>query len=97
VVNGSGGVPEIDTGTQLSLAASFAWTFWRRGVRAHSNNADVGNREKQGVFLRLKIGAVVRLAAADVIWDDLSPGGERGAVAGVIEANWLLTKGDNVK
>lgn len=91
------GVSEIDTGKQLSLVASFAWTFWRRGARARSNNADVGKRERQGVCLGLKTGAVVWLVATDVVWDDLSPGGERDAVAGLIEANWLSTKGHNVK
>ncbi|MGI9260555.1 MAG: hypothetical protein ACR2QR_00895 [Woeseiaceae bacterium] len=97
VTNGSGGGSEIDTGKQISVVASYVRPRWRLGVSTNSNNADVGDREMQGVFLGLKTGPVIWLAEADIISDDVSSGSERDAIAGLVEANWLIRTGHNLK
>ena len=51
----------------------------------------------QNVFAGLRTGAIVWLAEADLITDDLPLGGERDMVAGLVEANWLYRRGHNLK
>lgn len=97
VTNGSGGGSEIDTGKQVSGIASFVKPLWRVGVSVNSNNADGGDRLMQNVFVGLKTGPIVWLAEANLIADDLVAGGERDGVAGLLEANWLIRRGHNLK
>ena len=50
-----------------------------------------------GLFAGLRTGAIAWLAEVDQIRDDLSPTVTQDAIAGLIEANWLLGKGHNLK
>lgn len=97
ITNGSGGGSETDTGKQVSLVASYVRPLWRVGISANSNNADLGDRQMQGLFVGVKTGPVVWLAEADFIADDVNSGGEQDSIAGFLEANWLLRNGHNVK
>lgn len=97
VTNGSGGGREIDSGKQVSLVSSYVQEGWRAGVSANFNDADAGDRTMFGLFAGLKTGAISWLAEVDQISDDLSPGVTQDAIAGLIEANWLIRKGHNLK
>jgi hypothetical protein len=97
VTNGSGSGSEIDTGKQVSLVANYVRPLWRVGLSLNSNNADAGDRQMQNVFLGVTTGPIVWMAEADLITDDLPSGSEKDAVAGLVEANWLLRRGHNLK
>ena len=97
VTNGSGGGNEVDTGKQFSVVSTFVQPRWRVGVSANVNNAAAGDREMFGLFTGVKTGPIVWLAEIDRITDDIAPGLSRDAIAGLVEANWMLRKGHNLK
>jgi hypothetical protein len=97
LTNGTGGGTEIDTGKQLSWIAQFVRQGWRLGTSVNFNDSDAGDRQMQNLFLGLRTGPIVWLAEADLIQDDLPVGGRRDAIAGYLEANWLLLDGHNLK
>lgn len=97
VTNGTGGGAERDTGKQLSWIAAFVRRKWRAGVSFNTNDADVGDRQMQNVFFGLNTGPIAWLFEVDLITDDVPGGTERDAVAGLIEGNWLFSKGNNLK
>lgn len=97
VTNGSGGGSETDQGKQVSLLASYVRPNWRAGFSFNANNADVGDRQMQNVFVGIRTGPIVWLAEADLIIDDLPNGTERDAIASLLEANWMLGTGHNIK
>lgn len=96
ITNGTAGGGEADTGKQLSFRSSFIQPKWRAGFSANLNNADGGDRTMYGVFVGAKTGPVNWLFEADRIEDESFPGGRDLDVA-LIEANWLVSKGINVK
>lgn len=97
LTNGTGGGAEIDTGKQASWVAQYIRESWRVGASVNFNDADAGDRQMQNLFAGIRTGPVVWLAEADLIRDDLPAGGERDAIAGYVEANWLLRDGHNLK
>jgi hypothetical protein len=97
VSNGAGGGPEPDSGKQLSLRAEYVQSAWRAGASANFNDAEAGQRRMANVFAGLRTGALAWLAEADYVVDDGFPTGERTLLAGLLEANWLVARGHNVK
>lgn len=97
ITNGSGGGREIDSGKQVSFVSSYMHEGWRAGVSANFNDADAGDREMFGIFAGLRTGAIAWLAEIDQISDDVSPGITQDAIAGLLEANWQIRKGHNLK
>jgi hypothetical protein len=97
MTNGSGGGAETDTGKQISFITNYVRALWRAGVSFNLNDDDAGDRQMQNVFFGLKTGSVVWLAEIDLITDDLPGGLEQDATAGLLEANWLLRDGHNLK
>jgi len=97
VTNGSGGGAETDTGKQISFVTSYVRSLWRAGLSFNINDDDLGDRQMQNVFFGLVTGPLVWLAEFDLITDDLPGGAERDATAGLLEADWMLRKGHNLK
>lgn len=97
LTNGTGGGTETDTGKQVSVVASYVRSGWRVGLSLNSNDADVGTRDMGNVFAGLRTGPVSWLAEADWIRDDDQTGPERDSLASLIEANWRIRKGHNLK
>ncbi len=97
VTNGSGGAAELDSGKQVSFVMSYVRQRWRAGMSFNDNNADGGARQMANVFFGLKTGPVVWLAEVDQIRDELPGAGDQDAVASLIEGNWLMRKGHNLK
>ncbi|MEO1248041.1 MAG: hypothetical protein AAFX56_20370 [Pseudomonadota bacterium] len=95
--NGSGGGAEIDDGKQFSAVTTWVRPGWRVGASFNDNNADAGDRQMFNVFAGLRTGPVAWLAEVDRIRDDLDGGATRDAIAGLVEGNWLLRKGHNLK
>jgi hypothetical protein len=95
--NGTAGAPDNDTSKQVSIRASYIRPSWRAGASFNVNDAELGDRRMAGLFAGLRTGPVAWLAEIDVITDDLAGGGEQQALAGLIEANWQVARGHNLK
>jgi len=97
LTNGSGGASENDTGKQVSFITNFVASRWRAGLSFNFNDSDAGDRQMQNLFFGLKTGPIAWLAEIDWINDDLPAGADRDSLAGLLEANWLVGKGHNLK
>jgi hypothetical protein len=97
ISNGTAGGPEEDNGKQYTLQAVYVAPRWRLGVAGSANNSDVGDRAAYGVFGGLKTGPIAWLAEADLVTDDSFPDGQHKLVSGLLEGNWLVRQGHNVK
>lgn len=96
VSNGTAGAPDTDSGKQASASAAYINSRWRIGASFNSNNADLGDRDMHGVFAGLRTGPIVWLAEIDRITDHVA-GGEQDMQVSLLEANWLIGKGHNLK
>jgi len=97
VTNGTAGGPEEDRGKQYSARLEHVQSVWRVGVSANFNDADAGERKLGSIFAGLRTGPIAWLGEAGYIADDSFMDGERKQHVGLIEANWLVAKGHNVK
>jgi hypothetical protein len=95
--NGTAGAPEVDQGKQWSLRGEHVRSRWRLGASVNSNSSDSGDRQLLAVHAGLRTGPIAWLAEADRISDDGFPGGRRVLWAGLLEANWALVRGQNLK
>ncbi len=97
VTNGSGGGSEIDSGKQVSLMSTYVTGRWRIGASANHNDADAGDRTMANIFAGVRTGPVSWLFEIDAIRDSLPDGTDQDGLAGLLEANWRLRRGHNVK
>ncbi len=97
LTNGAAGGAETDNGKQMSGRLEYLSGIWRLGASASYNDSDAGDRALQGLFGGLRTGPVSWLAEADYIVDQGTPTGRREAWVGLLEANWLIRKGQNLK
>jgi hypothetical protein len=96
VSNGTAGAPELDRGKQWSLRSEYAHARWRAGASFNVNDFDAGTRRMQGVFLGARTGPIAWLAELDTIADSTGGPKVKQWVA-LLEANWLVRKGHNLK
>jgi hypothetical protein len=96
VSNGTAGGPEIDNGKQWSLRSEYVQARWRMGASLNINDFDAGTRRMQNLFAGVRTGPVSWLAEADYIVDGTFPA-TRKQWAGLVEANWLVRQGHNLK
>jgi hypothetical protein len=96
VSNGTAGAPEVDQGKQWSLRSEYVHPRWRAGASFNYNDFDGTARRMHGVFAGLKTGPVAWLAEVDALIDS-GPGPDRQGWAGLVEANWMVRKGHNLK
>jgi hypothetical protein len=96
VTNGTAGGAEVDNGKQYSLRVEYIQSVWRAGASFNYNDADAGSRQMQNIFAGLRTGPIAWLAEADYILDD-SFAPRRKQAIGLLEANWILLKGNNLK
>jgi hypothetical protein len=90
--SGSGEKP----GHQTTIQSVFVQPVWRLGGAASFTQSDVGNRRVVGLFAGLKTGPVAWLGEIDRVHDDSFPGG-RTLDGGLIEADWRVLRGHNLK
>lgn len=95
--NGTAGAPEQDDGKQWSLKLEQVRSRWRTGLSGNFNDSAVGDRKALGAFAGLRTGPVAWLGELDRISDAGFSGGTRELWAGLIEANWAIRKGHNLK
>jgi hypothetical protein len=96
ITNGTGGAAEVDNGKQWSLRSEYVAPLWRGGASLNINDLAGGTRRMQNVFGGVKTGPVVWLGELDYIVDD-SSGPRRKQAAGLLEADWKLAAGQNLK
>jgi hypothetical protein len=94
--NGTAGGPEVDKGKQWSLRSEYVTGRWRSGASFNYNDFDTGSRRMENVFGGLRTGPVGWLAELDFITEK-SPGLTRHRAAALLEANWSVHKGHNLK
>ena len=97
VSNGAGGGPETDSGKQWSLRGEYVQATWRLGASYNLNDADGGERHLAALFAGLRTGPIAWLAEADYVENKGLAAGPLRQWIGLIEANWALRKGHNLK
>jgi hypothetical protein len=97
VSNGTASGPETDEGKQASLRVEHVQNAWRVGAGFNHNHTDEGNRQMQGLFAGVRTGPIAWLAEADYLTDETLGPTERKQWVGLVEANWLITRGQNLK
>lgn len=95
--NGAGGGNEVDDGKFVTFRSSWIHPVGRIGISAGNNDADQGDRTLYGVFAGLNTGPVAWLFEYDRISDDIPGMPEEEQDLALVEANWWLIKGHNLK
>ena len=81
---------------RVSLSAAYEQPRWRVGASYNTNKDPLGDRDMQAVFAGLKTGPIAWLAELDLITDK-SPAGNTDSYATLLEGNWRVRKGHNLK
>jgi hypothetical protein len=101
ISNGKAGGLDTENGKQYSGQLQWVESIFRVGGAANFNNKEAGNRSAFALFGGLHTGPVSWLAQAEFIHDQSVVEGTvvngQRQVAGLAEANWLITKGNNLK
>jgi hypothetical protein len=94
----SNGAANATTGSghQVTAQVVYVQPVWRLGVASSFTRSDAGNRRVGGLFAGVKTGPIAWLGEADLIRDESFPDG-RTLGAGLLEADWRLVKGHNLK
>jgi hypothetical protein len=97
VSNGTAGGAVSSDGKQYSTQLAYVDSRWRAGVAANRNNQSDGAKTAFGVFAGLKTGPLSWLAQAEITDDRSIALGYGKQLATLLEANWLIAKGNNLK
>ncbi|MBT8068443.1 MAG: hypothetical protein KJO09_14460 [Gammaproteobacteria bacterium] len=86
-----------DSTREFSVVSTYVQAAWRAGFSANLNDDDDGERRMFGFFGGMKTGPIAWLAEVDSIRDEISPGRNVRAFAGLLEANWTFSPHHNLK
>ncbi len=84
------------SGHEVTGNVVYVQPIWRVGLSSSVTQSEAGNRQVGGLYAGLKTGPVAWLAEGDLIHDESFPGG-RNLAAGLLEGDWRLLKGHNLK
>ena len=87
---------ESGSDDQLSASAVYVQPKWRVGASVNTSEDAFGERQMQSVFGGLKTGPISWLAEVSLI-EDTAPAGDNDSYATLLEGNWRLRKGHNLK
>jgi hypothetical protein len=96
VSEGAGGGNASGSANRASLSAAYVQPRWRVGASYNKNDDPLGDREMRGVFAGWRTGPISWLAELDFINDELATG-DRPVYASLLEGNWRVHKGHNLK
>ena len=97
VSNGTAGGAVNSNGKQTSAQLIYVESVWRAGVAANYNAQSGGAKSAYGIFGGLRTGPISWLAQAEIT-DDQSIANKQGKqLATLLEANWLIARGNNLK
>lgn len=97
LTNGAGGGAERDDGKQFTARGSYVTGGWQAGISLLGNDTDVVDRAGFGVFAGANTGPVSWLVEYDKLTDDVSGSGDVDQDIALVEANWLIAQGHNLK
>jgi hypothetical protein len=83
-------------GKEFSSQLIYVENRWRVGLAANFNNA-AGNKLAGGLFGGLRTGPIAWLGQVEVIDDHSQPIGQGRELATLLEANWRIAQGHNLK
>jgi hypothetical protein len=95
VTNGAANA-STGSGYQITTQVVYTKPIWRVGIAGSSTQSNVGDRRVGGLFAGLKTGPIAWLAEGDFVRDESLPGG-RTLAAGLVEGDWRILKGHNLK
>ena len=84
------------SGYQVTTQVVYTKPIWRVGIAGSSTQSNIGDRRVGGLFAGLRTGPIAWLAEADLVRDESLPGG-RTLTGGLLEGDWRLLKGHNLK
>jgi len=84
-------------GHQVTGQLIWLQSWGRIGAATAQVSSSAGNRQSYGAFAGTNTGPVTWLAELDFVSDDGYPEGRRRQMASLLEANWLVRKGHNLK
>jgi hypothetical protein len=84
------------SGYQVTSQVVYIQPIWRLGVAGSFTQSNEGDRRVGGLFVGLKTGPIAWLAEGDLVRDDSFPAG-RTMAGGLLEGDWRLLKGHNLK
>jgi len=95
--NGTAGAGSAPGKDQTSLSASYIVSRWRLGSSINRNSDPLGDRDMLALFAGLRTGPISWLAELDFISDAIPGGGDSDIFASLLEGNWRIRKGHNLK
>jgi hypothetical protein len=95
--NGTAGRGSEPGKDQWSFSAVHVRPRWRIGASYNVSDDPLGDREMHALFAGFTTGPVAWLAELDFITDKVPAGGANDLYATLIEGNWRLRKGYNLK
>jgi hypothetical protein len=95
--DGTAGAGSVSGKDQTSLSAAYVQPRWRVGASLNLNDDPLGDRTMQALFAGWRTGPISWLAELDFIKDDQPGGLDREIYATLIEGNWRIRKGHNLK
>jgi hypothetical protein len=97
VSNGTAGGAVTGDGKQYSTQLIYVESIWRFGAAANVNDQSAGSKTAYGIFGGLRTGPISWLAQAEATNDESIANGQGRQLAALLEANWLITRGNNLK
>lgn len=97
VSNGTAGGAVKSDGKQVSFNLIYVQSIWRLGVAANNNDQSGGAKRALGIFGGVRTGPVSWLAQAEITDDRSIAGGQGKELATLLEGNWLIARGNNLK
>jgi Phosphate-selective porin O and P len=97
VSNGTAGGAVNSNGKQYSTQLAYVESRWRVGIAANRNDQSGGAKNAFGIFGGLKTGPISWLAQAEITDDQSIANAQGKQLATLLEANWLIAKGNNLK
>jgi hypothetical protein len=93
------GPANANSGSGHQVTGQLVWIQpqWRAGIAASATQSTAGNRRLGGIFAGVRTGPVAWLAEGDLVRDDGFPEGTRRLLVSLLEADWALRKGHNLK
>jgi hypothetical protein len=97
VTNGTAGGPVNSDGKQSSAQVIYVESVWRLGIAANFNAQSDGAKKAYGIFGGLRTGPISWLAQAEITDDESIANDQGKQLATLLEANWLIARGNNLK
>jgi hypothetical protein len=97
VSNGTAGGAVTGDGKQFGTQLVYVESVWRLGLAANRNDQSGGAKTAYGIFGGLRTGPISWLAQAEITDDQSIANGQGKELATLLEANWLISRGSNLK